>query len=606
MAHAYRSRQSGDGQSAENPVMDPGSSRDDVVRQPARHALVAGAILVAGLFGALPAAANGDRDCDGKQALRLVNGRIHTMDRRDSVVQSVLIKAGKFASVGQGAGHGDDRCTRTIDLHGRTAVPVIIDNHNHIILLGLRPGHDTRLENANSIPEVLGTLAAKAADVPAGEWITSTGGFNINQFVPPPDPPRFPTLQELDSVTPHHPVFLLQSFAGPSATNTLGKAFFASVGVPVADNGGIAAGAPSLIALNSLRRLQTFAEQKRGLMDAMTYAASVGVTTHLDQGGFPAVPDNTDGLANFDRYRAYDSVQALYQEGKLINRIFINFLHLEDDLETPELQARLLNVFPNFGDDMLKIHGIGEFTANGYAEGSQQWKNGTRKVAGAGWSNENHSLSRTDFITIIDEWEKVNGELIAAGKPDGITKLRWIVAHVPFITPEYIQKLKALGGGISLTSWRVLAGTAANNGPPFRTIVDSGIRAGMSSDGMQIAPMNPWINLYYIVTGKNQRGELINAGQTLTRKEGLRLYTADNGWFLGEEKNVGTIEEGRWADLIVLSDDYFNPAKVSDESIKDVHSLLTVVNGRIVHNDLDEKKKKYWDRKWRRDHRFQW
>jgi predicted amidohydrolase YtcJ len=99
---------------------------------------------------------------------------------------------------------------------------------------------------------------------------------------------------------------------------------------------------------------------------------------------------------------------------------------------------------------------------------------------------------------------------------------------------------------------------------------------------------------------------MINAGLSLTRKEGLRLYTADNGWFLGEEKNVGTIEEGRWADLIVLSDDYFNPAKVPDEKIKDVHSLLTVVNGRVVHNDLDEKKKKYWDRKWRRDHRFQW
>ena len=128
----------------------------------------------------------------------------------------------------------------------------------------------------------------------------------------------------------------------------------------------------------------------------------------------------------------------------------------------------------------------------------------------------------------------------------------------------------------------------------------------MSSDGMQIAPMNPWINLYYIVTGKNERGELIDAERPCRGRKGCAYYTADNGWFLGEEKNVGTIEEGRWADLIVLSDDYFNPAKVPDESIKDVHSLLTVVNGRIVHNDLDEKKKKYWDRKWRRDHRFQW
>lgn len=569
----------------------------------ARFALVATAALAAASLSAH----DGKNDCDGRESLRLVNGKIHTMDKRDAVVSSVLIKNGRFTAVGSGAEHGGDPCTKTINLHGRTAVPGIIDNHNHIILLGLRPGHDTRLENASSIQEVLDTLAAKAEDVPAGEWITSLGGFNINQFVPPPGAPRFPTLQELDTAAPNHPVLLFQSFAGPSATNSLGKAFFTSVGVTVADDGGIAAGAPSLTALNTLRRLQTFAEQKRGLMDAMNYAASVGVTTHLDQGGFPADGSNNDGLANFDRYRAFDSAQALYQEGKLINRIFINFLHLETDPATPELQARLLNVFPNFGDAMFKIHGIGEFTAQGpgAAPGLPGWLNGTRLVAAAGWSNENHSLSATDFRVIIDEWERVNAELITAGKPDGITKLRWVVAHVPFITQEYIDKLKALGGGLSvLGGWRYISGTPTGNGPPFRTIVNSDIRVGMSSDGMQISPMNPWLGMYYAVTGKNARGVLINDGQQITRKEVLRLYTADNGWFLHEEENVGTIEEGKWADLIVLNKNYFDTGAVPDEAIKDILSVLTIVNGKIVHDDLDRKKKKYWDRDWRREHRL--
>jgi predicted amidohydrolase YtcJ len=558
-----------------------------------RRACALAALLAAAV--ALPAAAKDD--CKGDEALRLVNGRIHTMDAKDRVVSKVLIRAGKFAAVGGG---GDDEgCARTINLRGRTVVPGIIDNHNHIILLGLRPGHDTRIENSRSIDEVLGTLAARAREIPAGDWITSLGGFNISQFTPPPAAPRLPTRAELDTVTPHNPVLILQGFNGPTVTNSLGKAFFETRGVTVADNGIIASGTQSVRALNALRAMQTFEEQKRGLGYAMTYGAEVGVTTHLDQGGFPNVgnPD-ADALANFDRYRAFDSARALYQEGRLINRIFINFLHLEADLNTPELEARLLNVFNNFGDNMFKLHGIGEFTAAGVGEA---WRTGTRKVALARWSNENHSLNRTDFQTIIGEWEFVDAEMVAAGFGQGIKDLRWVVAHVPFITPDYIQRLDRLGGGLSvLGGWRYISGTAAGNGPPFRTILDSGIRAGMSSDGMQISPMNPWLGMYYAVTGRNARGDLINDGQQISRKEVLRLYTADNAWFLREDGNIGTIEEGRWADLIVLSDDYFDARRVSDEAIKDVYSVLTVVNGRIVHDNLDGTKRMYWNRDYRR------
>jgi predicted amidohydrolase YtcJ len=107
----------------------------------------------------------------------------------------------------------------------------------------------------------------------------------------------------------------------------------------------------------------------------------------------------------------------------------------------------------------------------------------------------------------------------------------------------------------------------------------------MSSDGMQISPMNPWLGLYYVVTGKNARGELINAGQTLPRDAALRLYTAANGWFLSEEGQLGTIEPGKYADLVVLSADYFDERAVSDEAIKDIRSVLTLVGGQIVHGD---------------------
>jgi hypothetical protein len=85
------------------------------------------------------------------------------------------------------------------------------------------------------------------------------------------------------------------------------------------------------------------------------------------------------------------------------------------------------------------------------------------------------------------------------------------------------------------------------------------------------------------VTGRNARGEVINAGQTLTRAEALRLYTSANGWFLNEEESLGSIEPGKYADVVVLSDDYFDERAVSDDAIKGLRSVLTIVGGAVVH-----------------------
>src|SRR3989440_2938505 len=153
-----------------------------------------GAVALAACIAAAPAWADDDEDCKAGGSLRLVNGKIHTMDKNDSIVSSVLIRNGKFAAVGHRRGDdGDDGCARTINLHGRTVVPGIIDSHNHILLLGLRPGRDARLENANSIKEALATLAARAKEAKPSECATSIGGVNRNQLSPDV---RFPHLQE--------------------------------------------------------------------------------------------------------------------------------------------------------------------------------------------------------------------------------------------------------------------------------------------------------------------------------------------------------------------------------------------------------------------------
>ena len=87
-----------------------------------------------------------------------------------------------------------------------------------------------------------------------------------------------------------------------------------------------------------------------------------------------------------------------------------------------------------------------------------------------------------------------------------------------------------------------------------------------------------------MVTGKNSAGELINPGQQLTRMEAMHLYTSENGWYTHEEDKLGTIEPGKLGDLVVLSADYFDPQKVSDEAIKGISSMLTVVDGKVVHD----------------------
>ena len=171
---------------------------------------------------------------------------------------------------------------QVINLGGRTAVPGLVDNHNHFILLGLRPGHDTRLETAASIADVQAAIRARTKTVKAGQWITAMGGWTPAQFAEN----RLPTLAELDAAAPNNPVLVFNSFTGPASTNTPGKTFFIGKGVTVDARGNIAADGSAIAALNALRGIQTFDDKKQGMLDAMAYSASVGVTTNVDMGGF--------------------------------------------------------------------------------------------------------------------------------------------------------------------------------------------------------------------------------------------------------------------------------------------------------------------------------
>ena len=544
------------------------------------------------VMAATPAFADTD-PCSWSRDLKLIHGKIHTMDSRDTVISEVVIRDGHFAAVGESSGKVTGPCTKVIDLHGRTVVPGLIDNHNHFISLGLRPGYDVRLETAFSIGAILDRIKERIRTAPKGAFITATAGWSVNQL----DEKRMPTMKELDQAAPNNPVFMYPTGQGGGVVNSLAKAFFEKKQVKIADDGtlkgGGIGGGPIGEAIGAMRTVQTSADEERGDMEAMTYSVSLGLTTNVDQGfnflqGTPDLKDSQaggPGIESFSPWTVYDSFIALNREDKLLSRLRIFLYSVDKDMDIPILKEHLLNNAPFAGDDMLRLAGVGEravawpFPVNGVRNAPPNLVASLEFIAKQGWPFSQHSTSLREDQIMTDAYEKVN-----AVTP--VADLHWSIGHVPKIDVPTLQRLKAIGVGVEPHAWVYLNGRAGA-GPPFRTILESGIHAGGGSDSVGVAPLDPWLMIYYMVTGKNAAGEVINEGQQITREQALRLYTANNGWFFHEEDKLGSIESGKLGDLVVLSGDYFDPQKVADKDIRTLKSVFTVVGGKIVYNTLN-------------------
>ncbi len=539
-------------------------------------------LIVAGLLTATPAAAQTRTPaCD---ELVLHNGSIATMDAGNTMARSVVIRGDRIAAVSNAPGvPRHDPCATLIDLRGRTVIPGLIDSHDHIVQLSLRPGHDMReIEGAFSIPALQQITRAKAATLPAGKWITAVGGWATNQFVER----RLPTLAELDAAAPNHPVYLQLGFIGPAVTNTRGHAFLSRQGVAVGPDGSIAANSPTIAAWKALTKLQTDADRRRGALDAMTYAARMGLTTSVDKGGaWPADTPGAQGLAQLGAgaanevppFTAYDQFVALDRERRMPVRVRVFFYMQDLTPQLPFLSARFNNQFSHFGSPWLRVSGVGE-RIHGADAPPAVYEAAVRLTAQKRWAYDQHANGLADQKAMVSIWEKVNATF-------PLKDLRWCLAHVPGIDVDTLNRLKAMDVGVSITGGRYLSGTAAQEGSPFRRMLESGIRVGYGGDGGSVAPLSPWPHLYYMVTGRNSAGERIEPlDQLLTRTEALRMYTASQGWFTRDEDDLGSIETGKLADLVVLSDDYFTSSKVPDEAIRLIHAVTTIVGGKVVHN----------------------
>lgn len=521
----------------------------------------------------------------------LINGKITTMSSAQPSASWMLIDGERIAALGSGKPPQlSHSCGVVIDLAHHRVIPGLIDSHNHIVVQSLRPGYDVRLDIAASVQEAMTMLNERSHGIPATAWITSIGGWSPEQFAEH----RMPSLSELDAAAPGHPVYLQIGFDGPAVTNSLGRAFLKDRGVSVADDGSIAVNEPTVAAYNSLRSLQTPADKLRGAVDAMNFAASVGLTTSDDKGGtWPTdmegtkdaaeVGDKTNVLNPFTDYNAF---LALDRDGRMAMRLRIFFYMQDRTADLPFLRARLNNQFPDFGDNWLKVSGIGERIYSGpfpFTPGSSPdtYIAAARMIAEHGWAHDEHAQGLKDEKEFASAWEKVNAQIPLA-------PLRWCLAHVPGIDNDTLQRLKALGVGVSLAGSRYTASDppriSPKDIPPFRRIVDSGIQVGYGSDGGTVSAIDPWAHMYYMVTGKNSAGQMVAPEQTLTRIEALRLYTVNQPWFTGDERDLGSLDVGKLADLVVLNADFLDPAQVDDNRIKRIKSVLTIVGGKIVYD----------------------
>jgi predicted amidohydrolase YtcJ len=585
-----------------------GSERKGFTRRSVlRAGALASAAAAAGIGGARPAAASqpafgpGDMPLPGSGEayegdLVLHSGRIHTMNDRNDIVEVVAIQDGTIVYTGGSLDEGLRQFSgrphpQMVDLHGRMACPGIIDVTNHVSLLGNRPGHHTPLEYASSLADVFAIYRARARGLPpspspplsADNFITTMGDFVPQQLVQQ----RLPTLAELDSAVPNHAVYITVNFTGPSVTNSLGKAFFENAQpypVTVGADGSIAEGEQTGRATFALRQTLTFDQRVRGFRDAFAYLASIGLTTNMETGAFQTTNSPADNVASEDNYTYNIPAMALYAAGEGIVRMRIDWLEQDTDPTLPMLTQRVLNSLQFNGNDMVRTGGIGEWISGDQFSPGQVFQNACVFLAKNRWRAECQSLTTTDFKGQIDAFAMANAQY-------PITDLRWVVAHCNHITEDYVNKLKALGGGCTASGWEYLEGTGSGvspAGPPYRMLFDNGIPVGMESDAADVSVFIPWVQMYYATTGKNVLGQQINPGQQATRQEALFHYTNGNTWFVGPPPGLGppdgdllgVIEVGRHGDVVVLSDDYF---AVPDEQLKKLHSVLTVVNGKVVH-----------------------
>ncbi len=527
----------------------------------------------------------------------LHNAKIAT-NRVPSFVEAIAITAGKISAGGTNEEilrlRGPE--TRVIDGNRRTVIPGLNDSHMHPIRGGLNYNMELRWDGVPSLADALRMLKEQAARTPAPQWVRVVGGWTEFQFAER----RMPTLDEINAVSPDTPVFVLHLYDRALLNGAALRAVGYTKDTPDPPAGEIQRdkrGNPTgiLIAKPNAYILYStlFNGPKLSRQDQINSSRlffrelnRFGITSAVDAGGgFQNYPDD------------YEVVNQLHQKGELSVRLAYNLYPQKAKQELPDFERWTKMTKPGEGDDFYRVNGAGEMLVASAADFEDmlqprpdmapamesELKAVVRYLAENRWPFRMHATYNETISRALDVYEEVNREIPFEG-------LHWFFDHCETITDRNIERVKALGGGIAVQNRMAFQGEyfverygakQATRTPPIRRMLEMGVPVGAGTDATRVSSYNPFLSLYWLVTGKTVGGlSLYPEENRFDRAKALELYTAGSSWFSTEDGKKGSLAPGQLADLAVLSSDYFS---IPEEEIKNLESLLTMVGGKVVY-----------------------
>lgn len=537
-----------------------------------------------------------------KASLILRNARITTLDRAQPQATAVAVSDGRFLAVGDDAAVMGlaDASTQVIDAGGRRVIPGLIDSHMHVIRGGLNYNLELRWDGVPSLADAMRLLKAQVDRTPAPQWVRVVGGFSETQFAEK----RLPTLDELNAVAPDTPVFILHLYDRALLNHAALRAAGYTRDTPNPPGGWIvkdAAGEPTGLLLAEPNALLLYSALAKG--PKLPHEYQVNSTRHfmreMNRLGVTSVIDAGGGFQNYpDDYKV---IEELHREGRLTLRIAYNLFTQKAGEEVSDFTRWGALVKPGDGTSMYRHNGAGEmlvFSAADFEDFRQphpelpprlepDLEAVTRVLAKNRWPFRLHATYDETIGRALDVFEKVDRDV-------PLKDLHWFFDHAETVSDRNLERIARLGGGVAIQHRMSYQGEyfvqrygakAVERTPPYKRMLEMGVPVGAGTDATRVASYDPWNALHWLVSGKTLGGlKLYPPANLVDRETALSLYTQANTWFSREQGLKGQIRQGQYADLAVLSEDYFG---VPEDRIRHLVSVLTVVDGRVVYADGD-------------------
>jgi len=549
---------------------------------------------------------SGEEDMQSSPDIILTGGRVTTLDPANPEAEAIAIKGGKVLATGTTAEilRLAGGSTTRIDLRGRRVVPGLNDSHIHLIRGGLNYNMELRWDGVWSLADALEMLRIQALRTPAPQWVRVVGGWSEFQF----KERRMPTLDEINTASPDVPVFILNLYASALLNRAALRALGYDKETPAFDRGvvqrdsqgnptGMLLAKPSAMILYQTLAMGPklgFDHQLNSTRHFMRELNRLGLTSIIDAGG---------GAQNYpDDYKV---IQTLRERDQLTLRISYDLFAQNAGSELVDFKAWTKLVKPGHGDEMLRLIGAGENLTWSAADFEifteprpdlapkmeSELEPIVRLLSEARWPFRIHATYDESISRFLDVFERVNRDVPfqQPGSP-----LHWFIDHAETISDRNIDRIAAMRGGIAVQHRMMYQGEyflerygpeQIKRTPPLRRILDAGLPMGGGTDATRVASYNPWVSLAWMTTGRTLGGlQMYDESNLLSREEALRAWTSGSAWFSSEQDSKGTLTPGALGDLAVLSDDYM---RCGDERIKDIVSVMTIVDGRIVHADQE-------------------